>query len=80
MALRYLRFTALVLAIATFMGCSGGGSGSGGAAAIRACGEAGAFCLVDCNLGCNFKGCSLTDIAQNQHRASPPTAFSHYSW
>lgn len=66
MALRYLSFFALVLAMATFMGCGSGGSGTGRAAAIRACGEAGSFCLVDCNLGCNFKGCSLTDIAQNQ--------------
>jgi hypothetical protein len=68
MALRFLSIFALVLATTPFMSCSGGGGGGGGGfgSSTSACSDPGAFCLVDCNLGCNFRGCGLTDIAQNQ--------------
>jgi len=48
-------------------GCSGGdGTGSSATLNIR-CGGGEAFCLSSCDLGCTQTGCSVTEIAENQH-------------
>ncbi len=44
--------------------CSGGTSTS--RVSPPACGDASAFCITECNLGCTAGGCSITDIAPNQ--------------
>jgi len=56
-----------MLAMAVLVaGCGGGGATVGSSAFGCSTGEAGAFCLTDCTIGCTTTGCLRTDIAQNE--------------
>ena len=67
MRVRPINPLALILVVAGFTACSGGGSGSSTAAAQNCADDiASALCLTACNLGCTLVGCELTEIAQNQ--------------
>lgn len=57
---------ALVVALGSLVGCSGGGAAVGSANFTCFGTDSRAICLQNCNLGCSETGCSRTDIAQNE--------------
>lgn len=56
----------LLAVVALAAGCGGGGAKVASSAFGCSSGEAGAFCLTDCSIGCTTTGCLRTDIAQNE--------------
>jgi hypothetical protein len=63
---RALAGTAMVALAALLAGCGGGGATVASSAFGCTSGEAGAFCLTDCSIGCSSTGCLRTDVAQNE--------------
>jgi hypothetical protein len=64
-AFRVLPIGSLLLGVAAFAACSGGGATGTSSLRIK-CIDGQAFCLVSCDLSCSQTGCAATEIAENQ--------------
>lgn len=66
MTCRSAFFASFASFLALLLSACAGGNGKPSTGDTRQCGEAGAFCLTSCSVGCREDGCAIGEIAQNQ--------------